>query len=896
VEQADPSSNYGGSSFLRVDGGADAEVDSYLSFSVTGLTGVVQQATLSVQATADGSLLGPALYTSGSGWSESTITWNNRPPHAPTATGVAGPVAPGSWVQFDVTNVVQATGRYDFALATSSWDGINFDSRESTSPPQLVLTGVRDTAAPSSPSTLGVSAATDRSLALSWTAATDNVGVVGYHLYLNGSNVGTTDTTGSTLTGLTCGTSYELGVDAYDAAGNRSPEANVVGATAPCGVEQSSRLEVAADTYASQATPDTVHGSYSYLRVAGADASTRNSYLRFDLGGLNGPVVDATLRVHVKSASGVGFDVHPGPTTSWQESTLTWNSAPAFSSAIAGNSGPLNADTWVSVDVTPLVQATGSASFVLATTDPIGFYLDSRESGNGPELVVTSDAGADVQAPPPPDALTIAGETRTSLSFTWSATTDNGGVAGYGVYLDGVPMGTTTTPSYTAGSLSCGRSYTFAVDAYDDAGNHSAPSSIQASTSPCPDTQPPTPPALLTQTDASGTGVSLAWEPSIDDVGVAGYLLYVNGVKAGGTALTMYTVGDLACGTSYAVGVAAFDAAGNVSQVASTTASTSACATPSGTVNCDIVASPGAGTAQRAIDSAQVGQTVCLHGGIYTPPDSSSPALHFTHGGSSGAPMTVTSYPGEQATVESANTGTDLVDIPESANYVTLDKLTLIGPANGYPIHVQGDDLTFSNSDISSNGTAAGACVLLGSGSYGAARNVSVVHDVIHDCGTVPDSVHNPHCIYANNTRNLLLQYDLIYDCVGYVIQLYPQAMGTLVDHVTADAGPFTTRGGVVIEGESGYANVSSNNTVQNSIFVGAVTAELAGGSSSAQGTGNSFHDNCVLPAPGGADFDGSNISYSSNLHTNPLFVSTASHDYQLQAGSPCAGKGLPLP
>jgi hypothetical protein len=85
---------------------------------------------------------------------------------------------------------------------------------------------------------------------------------------------------------------------------------------------------------------------------------------------------------------------------------------------------------------------------------------------------------------------------------------------------------------------------------------------------------------------------------------------------------------------------------------------------------------------------------------------------------------------------------------------------------------------------------------------------------------------------------------------------------------------------------------VSSNNEVRNSIFAGAATYEFTT-SSTLKGVGNLVHDNCVWPGAGGNDFDGSvGISFSINLHADPLFANRGAHNYSLQAGSPCTGKG----
>jgi hypothetical protein len=92
-----------------------------------------------------------------------------------------------------------------------------------------------DTTAPSAPT--GVSASPGQtSLGLSWTPATDDVAVSGYNVYVGGAEVGSTATTAYSVTGLTCGTRYDLAVETYDAAGNVSARAPVTASTSPCPV------------------------------------------------------------------------------------------------------------------------------------------------------------------------------------------------------------------------------------------------------------------------------------------------------------------------------------------------------------------------------------------------------------------------------------------------------------------------------------------------------------------------------------------------------------------------------------------------------------------------------------------------------------------------------------
>ena len=95
-------------------------------------------------------------------------------------------------------------------------------------------TAVVDNTAPTAPSELSLTGQTQTSITISWTAATDNVGVTGYDLYRDLTPAGDTTATTATFTGLNCGTGYQLGVDAYDAAENHSPKATLATTTAAC--------------------------------------------------------------------------------------------------------------------------------------------------------------------------------------------------------------------------------------------------------------------------------------------------------------------------------------------------------------------------------------------------------------------------------------------------------------------------------------------------------------------------------------------------------------------------------------------------------------------------------------------------------------------------------------
>src|SRR5437773_5694156 len=79
-----------------------------------------------------------------------------------------------------------------------------------------------DTQAPSSPTNLAATAVSSSQIDLSWSPATDNVGVTGYRVYRDGTLVSSSTGTSVSITGLSAGTTYSFTVAAVDAAGNAS--------------------------------------------------------------------------------------------------------------------------------------------------------------------------------------------------------------------------------------------------------------------------------------------------------------------------------------------------------------------------------------------------------------------------------------------------------------------------------------------------------------------------------------------------------------------------------------------------------------------------------------------------------------------------------------------------
>lgn len=312
-------------------------------------------------------------------------------------------------------------------------------------------------------------------------------------------------------------------------------------------------------------------------------------------------------------------------------------------------------------------------------------------------------APVDRRPPTRPRNPVVAGAAERSVSVSWNASRDDRGVAGYGLYRNGAYVGTSSSPPATWGGLRCS-SYVLAVDAVDRAGNRSAKSVLAASPAcsrpPSADDEPPSVPQGMAFPGKTKTSVSLVWDASTDNVGVAGYGLYRSNVRVASTDDFSYTYTGLACGTSYSFALEAYDAAGNASNRAEATGVTS-------TQPCDSPPPPPPPPPP--------------------PGDEPSPQLFLSTSGSDGNPCTAVApcasfdrayrvagpgqvvevgggtYPGQSIRAVAGRTGPNVVFRPAAGARVVLGGITF--GANGDPglgpdhITVRGMEMTYKSSE-----------------------------------------------------------------------------------------------------------------------------------------------------------------------------------------------------
>src|SRR5262249_17116154 len=87
---------------------------------------------------------------------------------------------------------------------------------------------------PTTPGNFVATTRTTTSISTSWDPSTDHLGVSGYNMYLNGVEVGASATTSFPFPTLTCGTSSQLDVEAFDGSSNVSDHATQTASTALC--------------------------------------------------------------------------------------------------------------------------------------------------------------------------------------------------------------------------------------------------------------------------------------------------------------------------------------------------------------------------------------------------------------------------------------------------------------------------------------------------------------------------------------------------------------------------------------------------------------------------------------------------------------------------------------
>ncbi|MFN0285155.1 MAG: fibronectin type III domain-containing protein [Kineosporiaceae bacterium] len=509
VSSSAPGTNYGLATSLRLD--ASPVQHAYVRFAVVGAYPAVTAASLKIWAnnrSTTGLVVKKVADTS---WSEANpngVTYSS----APAVGAQVGPVTPttaGGWATVDVTPAIVGDGLYSFDLSTTSSTAFTLASKEAgaATTPTLVVQSIPppDTTAPSAPSGLTATATGQNEVDLAWNSSTDNAGGTG----LGGYTVYRDDVALDTVPA-----NVRTYVDTTVGAG--STYRYVVDAVDVAG-NRSAQSAPASATPPDETPPElpdpftAVPTSTSSVRLAWG-ASTDNV-------GVTGYRIRRGNGVIANLAPTAGSYTDPGRSPG---ATYTYS---------------------------------------LAARDAVGNW-------SAPVVAhVTMPTGQGGQPPTAPTTVTATALGETDVQVEWSGATDDTGITAYEIWRNGAPF--TLVPvsveSWTNTGLTPGTTYTYSVRAIDTDAQYSPQSPTASATTWPTDTQAPSAPTGLVGAGASTTSVSLSWNASTDDRGVASYRVYRDGTAVADVAAptTTWTDVSLAVGETRQYAVDAVDGAGN---------------------------------------------------------------------------------------------------------------------------------------------------------------------------------------------------------------------------------------------------------------------------------------------------------------------------------------------
>ncbi len=475
------------------------------SYAVAALDAAGNASGLSptVTATTTADITPPSIPTGLTGTAPSAaevdLTWNP----STDDVGVIGYQVFRNGKRIATTGVIPAYADMTVSSGTSysytvkAVDGVGNVSAASAA----FLISTADTTPPSQPTRLSASAQGATKVALTWRASNDNVAVTGYQVYRNNVfliNVGAA--TAWTDTGLLPSTKYTYYLVAFDAAGNLSVASASVSATttadttapaAPTGLAGTAASETSVNLTWNAATDDVGVTGYRVFRNGVQIASIGALTTYGDASASAGTSYAYT----VKAVDAAGNVSVAGNTANVTTLDLTPPTAPSALAASVVSPTKVNL-TWTAaadnVGVTGYKVTRGGS--IVATIGALTSYTDSTAPSDsaltytvsavdGAGNVSASSNTASVTTPPadttPPSApsnLYAVAVSGGHVNLTWTASSDNVGVASYQVLRNGAVIGTTPSTAYADLTTKSTVSYTYTVKAVDTSGNVSAAS------------------------------------------------------------------------------------------------------------------------------------------------------------------------------------------------------------------------------------------------------------------------------------------------------------------------------------------------------------------------------------------------------------------------------------
>lgn len=386
----------------------DAQIYHFLKVTVNG-------SSITVTPTAsNGATFDPMTYNFAS---------NSTPPAAPTgllATAVGTTVKlswtasassdssaqdiyrNGQWLATVVPNAVSYVDAAPVAGATYTIRAHDLVGNQSgDSAPASVGSGT-DTTPPTAPGNLSATATGATSVQLGWTASTDNVGVTGYEIYRNGATTPFATVAGNVTSyvdnTVAASTSYTYSVKAKDAAGNSATSATVsVTTPAASGGGGASATSFASDDVTIDQTVPDAQPTATATRVTADGSPVNDALIQFKptLPAGCTTVTKVLLSMTVGNSSNNesvnGGDFYLTDAASWNQTAITWNTAPQRVGAAFFSQGAVSLGQTITVDLTGKVNAGAPFSIRVGNTsgDAAAYYSKEGSATLGPRVQVT---------------------------------------------------------------------------------------------------------------------------------------------------------------------------------------------------------------------------------------------------------------------------------------------------------------------------------------------------------------------------------------------------------------------------------------------------------------------------------------------------------------------------
>ena len=204
------------------------------------------------------------------------------------------------------TTVTGLNSGTTYTFYVTAYDAAGNESNNSNT--ASVTTPSVDNISPTAPTALLASNTSENSTDLSWNASSDNVGVVGYNIYQDGSYIFNSTSTEVTVTGLNEGTTYTYYVTAYDAAGNESNISNTIDIT----TNSSSSEVVFHEGYFESGWDGWQDGGSDCARYSGIYSSEGNYSIRIrDNSGTKSAMTSPTFDISNYSSIDIDFSFYP---------------------------------------------------------------------------------------------------------------------------------------------------------------------------------------------------------------------------------------------------------------------------------------------------------------------------------------------------------------------------------------------------------------------------------------------------------------------------------------------------------------------------------------------------------------------------------------------------------